>query len=576
MGRSSSSQTTVLIVEDNKTNHRLLESLLSAEGYKTISAWDGGEGLAMLNQHRKKIDVVLLDLRMPRVSGIDFLEMMRQDSQYDSMPVIVQTADRSEEALRQVAAFGVYFFLTKPIDVNICRTVVKNAIEDAQKTKKAFRQANRSERSFSLIKNGEFQFRTEAEALILAACLSKICSSPRRQILGLSELMVNAVQHGNLAISQIEKINLIEKNNLDEEIKKRLKTPPFSERIASIKIDQDEEGVRFEISDEGDGFDWRKEIANMNEKILKPSRRGIALAHKIGFDKIKYIGNGSTVIAHAYKDKEKMAIQNEQCAVEELVPVASPRTPFEVEQPLVTAANMQMRYLPDEERLSDIKEKYGMDLTFFLYPSEELGGDHWGVIPIDEQRLAIFIIDFSSDGSIAAADTIWLDGAIWNIINNEIEPAEMLSELNASMIKRSPNGNYATMLFGIIDTTKECLTYSTAGAPLPVILSTDLKKGNMTEGKGLPLGAVPNAPYKQHQIEFSQGETLILYSDGVIENPNSQGSIVGRAQAAGYFGKIASWQKKDLTAQHFLNCFLTNTKQPPNDDSTLICCRYVS
>jgi len=572
MGNTLTGQTTVLIIEDNSANYKLLETILTTEGYKLLHAWNGAEGLQMLGLHFDVIDVVLLDLMMPKVSGIEFLERIRGENKYDNLPIIVQTADHSEAALQSVASLGVYFFLTKPIDIYVCQAVVRNAIEDARATEKILRQANRNELSFCLINYGEFTFKTEAEALVLAASLSNVCPAPRKQLLGLTELMINAVEHGNLGISQEEKHLLIEKNQLDVEIKKRLEQPPYCERKAKIKIEKNKKRIRFEISDEGEGFNWQKEIALSEKRFMQPSRRGIALAHKIGFDKIEYNARGNTVVAYADFKNGLSIIHNGKTA-EDLIPKQEPREAFSVEEPLVTAAKMQMHYLPDKERLQSLKEKYRLDLSYFLHPSEELGGDHWGVSPIDDNRLAIFIIDSSSDGSEAAADTIWLDGAIWNTLRNTTAPAEMLKTLNESMISRSPEGSYVTMLFGVIDTANECLTYSTAGAPLPIVLSADMNSGVMGEGSGLPLGVVPNAPYREEVLNFSKDEILLLYSDGVIENPNMSGDIIGRASAVEYFCKIVRLHKDDVSAQHFLNCFRTDTKQPPVDDSTLVCCR---
>lgn len=571
MTNVANGQTTVFIVEDNKTNFMLLEDLLSNEGYQILNAWDGEEGLALLNEHKDHIDVVLLDLGLPKINGFEFLEKMNEDASYDNIPVIVQTADSSETALQKVTALGVYFFMTKPLDMFVCRTVVKNAIDDARKFEKALLKANRSELSIALMRHGEFYFRTEEEALTLAASLSKICPSPRRQMLGLNELMINAIEHGNLGIDQNEKKQFIIDNCLAQEVERRLSSKQYGQRWACIEFTKYEDGITFVITDQGDGFDWHSEIVLMSEKIMQPSRRGIALAHKVGFDHIEYQGKGNKVFARALGNcGGPLNFDDPETFTSPIPP--SPLKSFNSEEILVTASKMQERYLPNDTYIAGVNQKFGLEFSYFYRPSEELGGDHWGTIPLDDNRVAIFIIDFSSDGAEAAAQTIWLDGAIWNIVEHVSEPSDFLSTLNNSMIKRSPNGSYATMLYGILDISKDEFIYSTAGAPLPIVVTPGHDKAVMGTGKGLPLGAVPNAPYTQNIISILQDETLLIYSDGIVENPNTAHEIIGRAGAAHYFQNIYRHHPAPITAQHLLKSFLYDTNQPPIDDSTLICC----
>jgi len=585
----SDGQTTVLIVEDHEPNLQLLKMILRKEGYELLTARDGEEGFAILLERAGAVDAVLLDLNLPKLDGYAFLKQMNANSQLAHIPVIVQTADNSAKALKKVTELGVYFFLTKPIDAEVCRSVLRSAINDSLKYNEALHRVNRTEQSIRLMDSASFRFRTEKDALTLAATLSLICPSPRRQMLGLSELMVNAIEHGNLSIHQEEKRRLIEEGGLAEEIERRLALPEYGTRWANIEITRDEDQLTFVITDQGDGFDWSYEERESSQKLTQPLGRGIALAKTIAFDAVEYQGVGNQVIAkisgetnggaasssgndsswdEVNSDGFENLVRDAQTAVVKFL--------ANVEEELVTAATMQKRYLPDQAELEELETAYKLDLSSFYRPCEELGGDYWGAVAIDENRLAIFIADFSSDGAEAAASTIWLDGAIRIIIGTTPSPKDFLPALNESMVKRASGGSYATMLYGILDLDQGMFTYATAGAPLPVALLANEGKAVMAEGKGLPLGVVPGAQYSEWELSVPEGASLLLYSDGIIENPNLAGAIIGRAGAPEYFQEVMVSEPGHVGAKQFLDRFLSDTKQPPIDDATLICCRRIS
>jgi len=115
----------ILIIDDSETNLVLLEAVLEQEGYQTILARNVADGLkAMWVQ---KPSLILLDLLMPKRSGIDFLEEMKQSNQFDDVPVFVVTA--ANEGLKpQVMKFGVAGYFTKPIDIKTLTVKVKEIL----------------------------------------------------------------------------------------------------------------------------------------------------------------------------------------------------------------------------------------------------------------------------------------------------------------------------------------------------------------------------------------------------------------------------------------------------------------
>jgi DNA-binding NtrC family response regulator len=115
----------VLIVEDEENERTGLAELVSSWGYKAETAYDGVDGLEKAAQWNPAI--VVTDLKMPRMGGIDLLERLGQQS--EQMAVILVTAQGTIDSAVQAMRMGAYDYITKPIDTNRLRTMLQNASE---------------------------------------------------------------------------------------------------------------------------------------------------------------------------------------------------------------------------------------------------------------------------------------------------------------------------------------------------------------------------------------------------------------------------------------------------------------
>ena len=117
----------VLIVDDDQDIVTMLQDRLDAGGYRTLTAADGQRGIELIEQESPNL--VLLDLYLPRLKGMDVLKRMAQNKQIDDIPVIVMTAagtiPDAVEAMRQ----GAYDFLTKPLEKDHLLIVIQKALE---------------------------------------------------------------------------------------------------------------------------------------------------------------------------------------------------------------------------------------------------------------------------------------------------------------------------------------------------------------------------------------------------------------------------------------------------------------
>jgi two-component system, cell cycle response regulator DivK len=106
---------TILIVEDNELNMKLFHDLLYAHGYRTLQTNDGIEALNIAREHHP--DLILMDIRLPEVSGLEVTKFLKEDESVRSIPVVAVTGfalKSDEDAIRNV---GCDAYLTKPISI---------------------------------------------------------------------------------------------------------------------------------------------------------------------------------------------------------------------------------------------------------------------------------------------------------------------------------------------------------------------------------------------------------------------------------------------------------------------------
>ncbi len=118
---------TVLIVEDNDKNMKLARDVLQAKGFQTLEAETGEEGVRLAKE--KKPDLVLMDIQLPGINGIEAFKQIRGDAATKSIPVIALTASVTPTDRSAITAAGFDAFLGKPINLKEFVETVKRLVE---------------------------------------------------------------------------------------------------------------------------------------------------------------------------------------------------------------------------------------------------------------------------------------------------------------------------------------------------------------------------------------------------------------------------------------------------------------
>jgi CheY-like chemotaxis protein len=288
----------LLVVDDEEFNRDLLQELLSTAGYSVVLAEDGEVAWEILASGQHNFSAVLLDRMMPRLDGMALLARIKADSKFADLPVIFQTAiDRPADIAEGIKA-GAFYYLVKPINDNVLFAIVQSAVSTFHLSCDMRQMASQEQSVLAgMLVKGEFHLRTLPEVRTLASALSVYFPQPQRVFLGISELLINAVEHGNLGISYQDKSRLLQEGKWEREIERRLALPEYAHKKVEVWLEHREHEMSLTIRDCGEGFDSGKYLEMSPDRAFDPNGRGIVMSRLSSFDRLEYVGKGNELVA---------------------------------------------------------------------------------------------------------------------------------------------------------------------------------------------------------------------------------------------------------------------------------------
>lgn len=290
-------RSTILAVDDDPVNLHIIGEVFKREPV-TISYADSGENaLRLLADPLNSFDVVLLDRMMNGLDGIEVLKRMKADERLSHTPVVMQTAAAAPDQVCEGLTAGAHYYLTKPYAPSTLRTIVRSALEHARDRRELEARAGNFIDALTMLERAEFEVRTHAEAQRVAGFVAQLCPDPKAAVLGIAELMINGIEHGNLGITCAEKATLLREDRLSQELARRHELPAVSRKRVRLTFERKADELCFVVSDEGRGFDFVNYLELDPARAFEPNGRGIALARMMSFTRLEYQGVGNTVVA---------------------------------------------------------------------------------------------------------------------------------------------------------------------------------------------------------------------------------------------------------------------------------------
>lgn len=284
----------ILVVEDEDIIAEVIQFILAENGYKVTVVGDAESAWTTLKQGAA-VDLVLLDRGLPGMDGLTLLKHIKADADLRQLPVVLQTGLDDVLSVSEGLSAGAYYYLTKPPQPALLPAVIRAALEQQRESSLVQGTLAETVQALRFLQEGTFRFQTIADARTLAQSLARACPDPGRAVLGLQELLINAVEHGNYGISYAAKSQLMAEDRWHQELARLASDPDCSQRRVTVHLSRTPEQFSLTIQDEGAGFDWKEYLDFSPARAFDLHGRGIAMARLTSFDFMEYRGNGNTV-----------------------------------------------------------------------------------------------------------------------------------------------------------------------------------------------------------------------------------------------------------------------------------------
>src|SRR5215211_1893614 len=193
-----------------------------------------------------------------------------------------------------------------------------------------------------------------------------------------------------------------------------------------------------------------------------------------------------------------------------------------IEQELHVARRIQQASLPEA-----VPELEGWEISPHYRPAREAGGDFYDFHLLSEGRLGIVVGDATGKGVPAALVMSTTCGMLQVTAQalDSSSPGEVLARVNETLLARIPSNMFVTCFYGILEPGSGRLLYANAGHDLPY-----LQRGGDAEelrARGMLLGLMPGMGYEEKEVVLEKGESVLFYSDGLVEAHDPEGEMFG-------------------------------------------------
>jgi phosphoserine phosphatase RsbU/P len=191
-----------------------------------------------------------------------------------------------------------------------------------------------------------------------------------------------------------------------------------------------------------------------------------------------------------------------------------------LERDLAMAREVQLRLLPP------VKPRHThAEFSARFIPARTIGGDLYDFVPYDANRSAVVLGDVSGKATAAALYAALVSGIMRSAATGLLSPSALLESLNDSLQERKLDSQYVVMLYALWNDENRTVQVANAGATQPLFC----RGGDVdtVHAEGFPLGMFPNVKYEEFSLATQPGDSLIFFSDGIVDAQNQAGDMFG-------------------------------------------------
>jgi serine phosphatase RsbU (regulator of sigma subunit) len=204
-----------------------------------------------------------------------------------------------------------------------------------------------------------------------------------------------------------------------------------------------------------------------------------------------------------------------------------------IEQELRVARLIQQTLLPKE-----VPDLEGYKLAAYYQPAREVGGDFYDFLKLDDEHLGLVVGDVTDKGVPAAIVMATTRTMLRASAQRLDSPGEVLKRVNDVIVRDIPPNMFITCLYAILNLESGLLRYANAGHDLPYRRRSSSEAGGAEElrATGMPLGLLPGMSYEEKEIVLDRGDSVLFYSDGLVEAHDPERKMFGFPRLQGLVG----------------------------------------
>ncbi|HEY2437163.1 MAG TPA: SpoIIE family protein phosphatase [Solirubrobacteraceae bacterium] len=489
----------VLLVDDHHENLIALQAVLEPLGERLLTASSGEQALRILL--REPVSVILLDVRMVGLDGLQTARIIRSRPGTRHIPIIFLTAQSSDLGeIAQAYATGAVDYVIKPFEPAILRAKVSVFVELGRERSERVRQS---------------RARAEAEAVARTIRMLQIFSDAALAHLELDGLVTELVDRA-ATLFKADAVSLFLRDETAPGLFLR------ASRGAPLPVPGGDRLILGEGKLGQLAAERRSAMLSMSDltqseaDAAAPTGKGeppidtLLLVSLVTSDQLLGLLLLGASEEHSFEtgDLELLSLASDRMAIaiDHVQRFAQGRQLVETLQ-----RNLLPSRLPHHPRL-ELAARY---LPSGMAP--QIGGDWYDAIDLDRDRTAVMIGDVVGHGVRAATTMSELRNALRAFAVEGHGPAEALHQLDRVVHATIGVKMIATVLFLIIDAAEGTVTLASAGHPPPAVRSADGEVRFLETENMLPLGVDTRVPPRDASYPIASGETLLLYTDGLVE-----------------------------------------------------------
>ncbi len=280
---------TILLVGQNKEIEELLRNEIKN---LKLDKCNINEVMEILINDPEHYEIVLFATDIDKNDKLELISQIHLCSDLKFLTIIVSTKTFTTDIRNEYLKAGVRYCLPDPLDTDFTKIVITKSLNDCHKLKHKPTDVNIP----SNLKNATFSLQSLKEAQALSRFIANACPNPKLALMGLGELLINAIEHGNLHLNYENKTQINSEENWIKFIEDKLNLPENKEKFVMVDFERSDKQIVIKIMDQGNGFDWQKYQSLDQSRMLDTHGRGIFMAKNLAFQNLEYKGSGNEVV----------------------------------------------------------------------------------------------------------------------------------------------------------------------------------------------------------------------------------------------------------------------------------------